>query len=690
MAVSANAEIDSRAFEIRDSLEQALTRVQSPDERMLMLYNIFDLSKDMKHRDSALRRLYEEAGKADKSEVQLDVLTHLANIHRDNDTILVGIEHELEKFTDTDLKREVKLFVAMSRVDLISKRDSNSENNDHFNILFKRESISPSTDPYERALMLYTLCVHLGKTTRGELLEEYLQRLERQIDSMHLPAGSVRNLIYTRSAPVFTNNQNVKKAVEIDKKMINIIDSLSDSYRAHGRPYRDLSTNRFVCYRRLLGNYKGLAPAEIEPIYHRICEIAENNPLVANDINVVERTKVFYYLATGRNEEAVATIKRQINNPANKAYRFYYLNALVGAAEKIGDKQTQLEAAVELNTMLRDEIERRISERYRELEIIYDVNSLKEANAAAVQARDENRARAERIFGISLAVVVVIMILLLIMLFLKNRKVKRLAANQTLTSERLRNERNELRRAQQELIAARDQAKSADKLKTDFINNMSHEVRTPLAAIVEYSKLIVDCVPEEKNQYLNRFANIIELNSKLIMTLLNDVLDIASLEHGKMNVERRPSSVYEMCAFALDNLFEEEGVTSKGVKVEFNAAGRPDMIVDTDSQRVAQVLINLLGNADKFTDKGKIKLDFEYDSIKEELSFIVTDTGIGVPIGQENAIFSRFRKLDNSAPGCGLGLYISRLLAKLLGGDVHLDTEYRGGARFIFTISAKV
>lgn len=218
MAVSAIAEIDSRAFEIRDSLEQALTRVQSPDERMLMLYNIFDLSKDMKHRDSALRRLYEEAGKADKSEVQLDVLTHLANIHRDNDTILVGIEHELEKFTDTDLKREVKLFVAMSRVDLISKRDSNSENNDHLNILFKRESISPSTDPYERALMLYTLCVHLGKTTRGELLEEYLQRLERQIDSMHLPAGSVRNLIYTRSAPVFTNNQNVKKAVEIDKR----------------------------------------------------------------------------------------------------------------------------------------------------------------------------------------------------------------------------------------------------------------------------------------------------------------------------------------------------------------------------------------------------------------------------------------------------------------------------------------
>lgn len=689
VTVGARADISSRAYELRDSLEQLLAHNQTPDERISLLYNIFDLSEDSKHRDIALRRLYEEAGRADRSEVQLDVLTHLANIHRNNDTVLVSINNELDKFVDTPQKREVELFVQMSRIDLLSKRESEAESNAHLTALFKRESQNSSTDPYERALMLYTLSVNLAKTTRGELLEQYLQRLEKQIESIDLPSGSVRNLIYTRAAPVFTNNQNYKKAVEIDKKMINIIDSLSNSYRLHGRPYRDLTTNRFVCYRRLLGNYKGLSPVEIESIYKKICELAEENNRIANDLNVVERTKIFYYLATDRNKEAVEAIKRQIDRPANKAYRFYYLNALVGAAEKIGDKQTQLDAAVELNNLLRDEIDRRISERYRELEIIYDVNTLKEANVAAVMARDESRSRAQFFISVIIVVVVVIMTIMLIMLYRKNRKVKRMAIQQERTTERLRKERNELKQAQQDLIYARDQAKSADKLKTDFINNMSHEVKAPLAAIVEYSKLIVDCVPEDKNKYLNRFANIIELNSKLIMTLLNDVLDIASLEHGNMTVDVKPSSVYDMCVFALDNLFEKENMTSKGVKVEFNTTGHPDMIVKTDSQRVGQVLINLLSNADKFTDKGVIKLDFDYDSEKEKVSFIVSDTGIGVPIGQAEAIFSRFRQLDNSVPGCGLGLYISRLLANLLGGDVRIDTEYRGGARFIFTISAK-
>lgn len=689
VTVSARAEDGSRAYELRDSLEQILAHEQNPDKKISLLYNIYDLSTSKKYRDSALHRLYDEAGRADRFEVQLDVLTHLANINRDNDTALVAIKRELEEFVDTPQKKEVKLFVQMLRVDVVSKHDSELDNNDHLTTLFKRESLNSSTDPYERALMLYTLCVHLGKTTRGELLEQYLQRLEDHIESINLPSGYVRNLIYTRAAPVFTNNQNYKKAVEIDKKMINVIDSLCDNYKMNGRPYRDLTTNRFVCYRRLLGNYKGLSQNEIEPIYNKICELAEKNSRVANDLNVVERTKIFYYLATDRNEEAVAAIKRQIDRPANKAYRFYYLNALVGAAEKIGDKQTQLEAAVELNGMLRDEIDRRISERYRELEIIYDVNSLKEANAAAVMARDESRSRAQRIIIIIVVVVVIIMFVMLALLYKNNRKVKRMAAHQERTSERLRNERNELKQAQMELIDARDQAKSADKLKTDFINNMSHEVKAPLAAIVEYSKLIVDCVPEDKNKYLKRFANIIELNSKLIMTLLNDVLDIASLEHGNMSVDMKPSSVYDMCAFALDNLFEQESATKKGVKVEFNSAGHPDLIVRTDSQRVGQVLINLLSNADKFTEKGTIRLDFEHDEDREELSFIVSDTGIGVPVGQEEAIFSRFRKLDNSAPGCGLGLYISRLLAKLLGGDVRLDTKYRGGARFIFTVSTK-
>lgn len=687
LSVSAYPLTTMRTSELRDSLERALPSLTASDDRISTLYNIYDLSTRPSDRVDALKRLYDEAERGNRAEVQLDVMTHLANIYRDNDSALVAIEKELDNFVDTDRQREVKLFVAMSRSDIESKKDN--DNDDNLEKLFKRENLNAPADPYERALMLYALCSRLSRTTSGELLEQYMERLEDVTEGLPLPSGSVRNLIYTRAAPIFTNNQNYRKAVEIDKKMINIIDSLSDSYHSHGRPYRNLNTSRFVCYRRLLGNYKGLTPAEIEAIYTKIQDLAKIDPRIANDLNMVERSNIFYYLATERYAQAVETIKRQIDNPANKDYRLYYLNALVDAAEKIGDKQTQLDAAIELNQLLRKEIKRKAAERYRELEIIYDVNALKEANAAAVSAHEESRVRTERIFAIGLAIAVVTLSILLLLLFRNNRKVKRMAQQQARTSERLRNERNELRQTQEELIAARDQAKSADKLKTDFINNMSHELKTPLAAIVEYSKLIVDCVPEEKTSYLQRFANIIDLNSKLIVTLLNDVLDIASLEHGTMSVNYKPSNVYDMCIFALDNLFEKEGRTSKGVEVVFNSAKRPDVIVETDSQRVGQVLLNLLSNADKFTDRGRINLDFDYDEALERLTFTVTDTGIGVPQSQSEAIFSRFRQLDNTSPGCGLGLYISRLLAKLLGGDIKLDTSYRGGARFIFTIPAK-
>lgn len=688
IAVAATAATDGRMSELRDSLERILPQQTTAEAKINTLYNIYDLTTRGADKVNVLRRLYEVADSYDRVNVQFDALTHLANNLRDNREALEAIKTKLGDFVDSERKREVKLFVDMSIIDLELK---NSENDDkRLESLFKRENFDAPADPYEHALMLFTLSTVLAKSTSGELLEQYMNRLEAVIETLPMPSGSVRNLIYTRAAPVFTNNRNYQKAVEIDKKMINIIDSLSTSYYHNGRPYRNLNTSRFTCCRRLLANYQALSPQEIESIYAKIQDLAAEDSRIASDIVNVERTKIFYCLATGRYDEAIATIKRQIDNPANKAYRLYFLSALVEASEKTGDKQTLLEASVELNKLLRDEIERRALERYRELEIIYDVNSLKEANAAAVSAHEESKIRAERIFAIFLGLAVVVLIILIIMLVRSNRKKSRLAKHQQRTSERLRRERNELKLAQEELISARDQAKGADKLKTDFINNMSHEVRTPLAAIVEYSKVIVDCVPEDKNGYLQRFANIIELNAKLIMTLLNDVLDIASLEHNNMSIDCRPVGVYEMCVFALDNLFEEEGRTSKGVEVLFNTTKEPDMIVETDRQRVAQVLINLLNNADKFTERGRITLNFKYDEIREILTFYVEDTGIGVPRGQAENIFSRFRKLDNSAPGCGLGLYISRLLAKLLGGDVKLDTDYRGGARFIFSIPAKV
>ena len=212
---------------------------------------------------------------------------------------------------------------------------------------------------------------------------------------------------------------------------------------------------------------------------------------------------------------------------------------------------------------------------------------------------------------------------------------------------------------------------------------MSHEIKTPLHAIVEYTHLITDCADVEKQKYLRRFTDIVTLNTELLLTIVNDVLDIASLENSKKNIRIRNESVKSICEFAIDS-------TSKylkpGVKMIFENADAPDITIKTDAHRAEQVLLNLLVNAAKFSDEGTITLSYQLTADGKEIEFAVTDTGCGIPRGSEEIIFERFRQHSIQDQGCGLGLYISRLIARLLNGDVELDPNYRQGARFIFRL----
>lgn len=675
-----------RRARLIDSLYQRLDQIDRPSDSITPLYNIFDLSEDSVEKSAVLRKAYHAAQTAEKPEVQLDVLTILARLYQNNDSALEKIKRELNnEFAQTNYQREANLLInCFEAENAIEHGDSTGE----LSNMVKEYTTNPPVDPYRRALLLYSVCTNIARTSQGELLEKYVEELDRLIDRLPMQTGMVRNLVYTRAAPVFTNNRNYLKAIEIDRKMINILDSLETSYAAQGRPFRSLDQRRFECYRRMLGNYPGLSRAEVEELHRAIGILAENNPEIAKEIRELERTDIFYNLATEKWRLAIDAIKRQINKPEQQHYRLYLLTALAHAAEEIGDRQTQLEASIELNKLLQKELARRANERYRELQIIYDVNALRDASIKAARQNAENKAMWLLAGGIITGILVLSLVVAIVMLVRRNRRIRALAAEQLESAEHLRNERNELKQARDELIEARDKANIADRQKTDFINNMSHEVKTPLAAINEYSKLIVDCIPASQEKYLRRFANIIELNSKLVLTLLNDVLDVASLEHGNMTVERRPVSIDEMCFGALDTVFENEQSHNPAVKVLYNTEQNPDETVTTDGQRVIQVLINLLKNAEKFTEKGSITLERRYDAETGQLTFTVSDTGCGIPRSQAENIFSRFHKLDNSVPGCGLGLYISRLLARLLGGEIHADTSYRGGARFIFTIPA--
>ena len=230
-----------------------------------------------------------------------------------------------------------------------------------------------------------------------------------------------------------------------------------------------------------------------------------------------------------------------------------------------------------------------------------------------------------------------------------------------------------------QLVVARERAEESDMLKSAFLANMSHEIRTPLNAIVGFSSLMQseELSQEERAEYCDIVVN----NSEMLLTLLNDILDISSLECGKIRFNYASEEIVQICQHAL---MTTAHTRQEGDEGRFECAVDSFMLT-TDAHRLSQILINLLTNAGKFTSEGSITLGVEIDKEHGEVLFSVTDTGPGIPPDKQEMVFNRFEKLEgNKKKGTGLGLAICRQIAVIIGGRIWVDPTYTGGARFIF------
>ena len=240
--------------------------------------------------------------------------------------------------------------------------------------------------------------------------------------------------------------------------------------------------------------------------------------------------------------------------------------------------------------------------------------------------------------------------------------------------------------ARQEAVKARQEAERANKAKSMFIQNMSHEVRTPLNAICGFSQLLSHpdycetLTPEEKREY----GMIIQNSTSLLTTLVNDILDLSDMESGKYRINKCDMRVNEVC---LQTLKTVEHRALPGVTMEFSSEVDDNYTIFSDPTRVQQIVENYLTNAVKHTEQGSIKLHVSTSEVPGKLCISVTDTGEGVPADKAEAIFERFEKLDTLKQGTGLGLSICRALASCLDGKAYLDTQHQGpGARFVFQV----
>lgn len=671
-----------------DSLQGQLSIAPTAADSIKPLYDIFDMSYGLE-RDKLAHQLYLTARQAKNDPVRLDMLRNIANQNWRNDSILQYVSSELKSMKQTPEVISTRLFTDMICIDNLLFNEHAGRSREQLLEYVRRYSNEVPSDDYDRAVLLYAVCRYLGEETRGDLLENYLERLDKLVETMNLPDGAVRRLIYNRAAPIFFENGNYPKVIETDMKLLHEIDSLQLSYEEEGRVYYNAPIHRYKSYRRMLGCFPVLSDSEVEDLYGKILSLADMNTTIAGDLERNERAHIYYAMATGDYQRAKKMLLKQIDSPAHTALRLSMLRMLKDAANKTGDGQILLEASQELNNELERQLDTKCQERTRELELVYDLSDLLHRNSQLEESSHLTTLRARTIVTVIGAVAFIGLALLAAMLYRQNRRNRRLAHHLRRANEKLQKERDDLKGIQEELTTLRDEARAADRRKTEFVNNMSHEVKVPLAAIAEYAQLITDCIPENQRAYLDRFASIINLNVKLVTRLVNDVLDTESIENDQLSLEIRPTAVNDICHLAIDNVFECGRPDKSDINFVFKPGADNSLLVETDGQRVSQVLVNLLTNAVKFSEKGTVTLSYTVDTAANKLEFTVTDQGIGIPDGQEEAIFDRFRRLDHTTPGFGLGLYISRLIASVLGGSLKVDTAYRGGARFVFTIPVR-
>lgn len=669
---------------LKDSLNRELARVHTPVDSLHIYYDMFDLSKN-RERMPLMRKILELARRSHNINAQYDMLMQMANVAEmeNSDSVILECEAMVKQLPDIDLKKPSLVFITMKRISQQARMMTDSARTNFFREEMNKYPGDEQATLTEQLLHHFTVMMFMGGNKRGSLFSSNIRHLGELVEKLPVNAESLRNNYYTQAARMYTMIGDYNSAVSTDRDMLRGIGEMEKRYYKQGRKYRNFETYYYI-YRRMLVNYRGLRPEEVDSIYSKIEELAKVNSDVATDLSNTGRPTIFYLLAKGRNKEALELLKEKINLKSNSGYRTMMLKEAVAAAQAEGDKEAML---LFMPEYIKDMEELTKFENMAETmnkEVDYRINEYKR-NKDRLDAEIAERNDSMHKLTVYTAVIATIVLLAFIaILFRLYKRSIRLANDLSRRNQELKSERDKLRRSEADLRVASERANKASTLKEDFINNISREIKVPLDSIVEYSQFIVDNMDVDRKKYLQSFADVITLSAELITTLISDLLNASSMEKGVVEVNKRPVDVRSICNMALGNIQSE---VAPGVEVELvEPENVGSTIITTDPQRVDQVLLHLLTNAAKFTEEGSIKLSYEFSTDRKTIKFAVTDTGIGIPAGKEEAVFQRFEKLDNHAKGLGLGLYISSMVTRLLKGELKVDTDYKDGARFVFEI----
>ena len=666
---------------LKNELKAKIAEARTPDDSIKALYNLFDISP-RREQIPLLEQIYNIAEARRDAATELDVVRHLANAYYGNDSVLQILHSTAVNLPASVDQHQTLMFIRINRIIANSMSATEAERQMRLREILHEYSNKEHYSVDERILLLFSLCAYLSNTTEGDLLVKYTDELEQLITSAPQTIIPIKNHFYSSAAVLFTNVKNHEKAVNAARELLNQTEILQKQYERQGRIYRKFNRQRYSMYRRMLINYPALTINEVDSIYNLALNAAKNNPDAEADLKEYKITTIAWLMAHKQFEQAAPIIKESIEKLGGKtSYYPFLLDQLNIAAEHTDNKDLQLFAARQFNKHLQDQLKFKSEERLRELQVIYDLYKIKEANKDLEHRNREMQIESHQTILTVSIVALVIVILITIITFLMYIRAKQMSVSVMHANESLEHERSVSRRHYDDLVKSRNELNKANMQKTDLINTLGHEMRTPLTAISDFTKIITDSTDDSDRPYLQHFAQIITHNVELLEAISRDILDISLLDGEEITLNRRLVNVNEICDMVMETMRQ---TTHSHVAMKFDPPQTPATIM-TDPQRVEQILINLLKNSVRFTHSGEINLTYNVIPKQGKIQFIVTDTGCGIAPEQQKKLFTGNHGSDHHSSH-GIGLYLCQMIARRLNGSVTLDPSYTNGARFVLTI----
>lgn len=684
--LKAEAYANKRAERL-DSISRQLPKATTAADSISIYYDLLDLSTVTRQPQYA-RELIRLGLATGADSVVLDVLRLcMSDITRADSSFNKAMKI-INSLPESDDRSETEVFLRLNRISREAKTKPRDERIAIFHSLTDDQSagLAPTGDIFKQVYNLYERCIWLGLSETNGLSMEYMYRLKDLLKKLpESRSNALNNMFFTQMAVMATSYEQQDQAIAADSTLLDIMDKLKRRYNARGRRFRDFSRYEYVSRARMLANYEKLTPEQVEYNYSRILANALENPDVKRDLNTTERAVAFYLMASGDYPKALRVLQRHPEMAESSIYARAYFSALTEAAEAIGDKATLIDALRRHNDMLRDQLHNQTDTRYNQLRLLSKVSTLHNVNEDLQREIDDLNIKWSRRTYITLGLIAVLLMVAGGVVAMTVYRLRQARHSASVAEQKVADADTEIESMKSELGVAHNRAEKVDDLIANFLRNIHSAVIDPLNDIAGYSQLITDTMNEEQRSRMEPFAKLISENNLLVEHFINDLLDTSRLESDTMSVNVRQINLTNLCREVYESVKEK---ATPDVKVEFKAPDDPCVLV-TDPTRLRRILENLMDNALKFTERGRVLLSYRFDPVNRRVNISVTDTGPGIPADAREKIFERFVKLNSTTQGAGLGLYVVRLTARLLNGTVRLDPTYTHGARFVVVLQVK-